>query len=194
MWKGNIPWDREVEDNLKLEFLKWFEGLISLKLSVRRCFSPIISGQHNLSIHTFCDASQFAYAAAVFVRIEYSGVVHVNLLAAKSRVAPVKTIIIPRLDFLAATMRAQLCRSVLSALQWDNVNSHYWTDSTTVSSWNQREKLWSLFVNDRIQEVRELTDPTSGKHLPGVHNPADLPSRGCSAHQLLCSRLWEGPI
>ncbi|GFS30169.1 integrase catalytic domain-containing protein [Nephila pilipes] len=67
MWKDNIPWDREVEDDLKLEFLKWFEELISLKnLSVSHCFSPVISGQQNLSIPTFCDASQFAHAAACF--------------------------------------------------------------------------------------------------------------------------------
>ncbi|GFS41796.1 integrase catalytic domain-containing protein [Trichonephila inaurata madagascariensis] len=71
MWRDNILWDREVEDNLKFEFIKWFEELISLKnLSVSRCFSPVISGQRNLSIHKFCDASQFTYAAAVFVRIE----------------------------------------------------------------------------------------------------------------------------
>ncbi|GFT41440.1 uncharacterized protein NPIL_70861, partial [Nephila pilipes] len=157
-----------------------------------RCFSPVISGQQNLSIHTFCDASQFAYAAAVFVRIEYSGVVHVNLLAAKSRVAPVKTVTIPRLELLAATVGARLCRSVLNPFQWDNVKQHYWSDSTTVLSCIQQEELWPIFVNNRVQEVRELTDPISWKHLPGVHNPADLPSRGCSAYQLLCSRWWEG--
>ncbi|GFT71133.1 uncharacterized protein TNCV_3001511 [Trichonephila clavipes] len=130
--------DREVEDNLKIELLKWLEESISLKiLSVSCCFSPVISGQYNLSIHTFCDASQFAYAAAVFVRIEYSGVAHVNLLAAKSRIYPVKTVTIPRLELLAATVGARLCRSVLSALQWDNVKQHYWTDSTTALSWIQ---------------------------------------------------------
>ncbi|GFT58065.1 integrase_H2C2 domain-containing protein [Nephila pilipes] len=44
MWKDNIPWDREVEVNLKLEFIKWFEELISLKnLSVSRSVSPVIS-------------------------------------------------------------------------------------------------------------------------------------------------------
>ncbi|GFY45657.1 DUF1758 domain-containing protein [Trichonephila inaurata madagascariensis] len=108
--------------DLKIEFLKWFEELISLKnLSVSLCFSPVINGQHNLSIHTFCDASQFAYAATVFVRIGYSGVAHVNLLAAKSRIAPVKTVTIPYLELLTATLGAGLCRFVLSALQWDNV-------------------------------------------------------------------------
>ncbi|GFS34070.1 DUF1758 domain-containing protein [Nephila pilipes] len=123
--KDNIPWDREVEDNLKLEFLKWFEELISLtNLSVSRCFSPVISGQQNLSIHTFCYASQLAYAAAVLVHIEYSGVVHVNLLDAKSRVAPVKTVTIPHQELLAATVGAQLCRSVLSALHWDNMKQN----------------------------------------------------------------------
>ncbi|GBM88325.1 hypothetical protein AVEN_198153-1 [Araneus ventricosus] len=71
IWKDNIPWEREVEHNMKLEFLKWFEELSSLKnLSVRRCFCPASSGEHVISVQTFCDASQFAYAAAVFVRIK----------------------------------------------------------------------------------------------------------------------------
>ncbi|GFS60918.1 DUF1758 domain-containing protein [Trichonephila clavipes] len=131
MWKDNIRWDGEVEDNLKLEFLKWFEELISLKnLPVSCCISPVINDQHN----TFCDTRQFAYAAAFFVHIEYSGVVHVNLLAAKLRVAPVT---IPRLELVAAMVGARLCKSVLCALQWDNMKQHYWTDSTAVLSWIQ---------------------------------------------------------
>ncbi|GBM15363.1 hypothetical protein AVEN_199626-1 [Araneus ventricosus] len=126
MWKDNIPWDREVEDNMKLEFLKWFEELGPLKnLSVSLCFHPASSGQHGMSAHTFCDASQFPCAAAVFIRIECADVVQVNLLAAKSRVTLVKTITISRLELLAATVGARLYRSVLSALQWDNVDTHY---------------------------------------------------------------------
>ncbi|GBN34647.1 hypothetical protein AVEN_97132-1 [Araneus ventricosus] len=137
---------------------------------------------------------QFSYAAAVFVCIEYADVVRVNLSAAKSRVAiaKVKTININRFELLAATVGARLCKSVLRALQWDNVKQHYWTDSITVLGWSQREELWSVFVNNRVQEIRKMTDPTFLKNLPGAQNPADVPSRGCSAHQLF-SRWWEGP-
>ncbi|GFS59089.1 integrase catalytic domain-containing protein [Trichonephila clavipes] len=179
-----LIWNRK-EDELKIN-LDWIE---TYKLE-------IVSKRGILSvIHRVFDPDGFlcpvllipkliAYTAAVFVRIEYFGVAHVNLLAAKSRIAPVKTVTIPRLELLAATVGARLCRSVLSALQSDNVKQHYWTDSTTVLSWIQREELWSVFVNSRVQAIRELTDPTSWTHFPGALNPADLPSRGCSAHQL----------
>ncbi|GFV40273.1 DUF1758 domain-containing protein [Trichonephila clavipes] len=119
MWKDSTPWNGEVEDNLKPEFLKWFEELISLKhLSVSRCFSPVLK------------SSLFLVLSCCLQRWE--------------------------LDY---------DRSVLSALQWDNVKKLYWTDSTTVLSWIQREELWSVFVNNRVQAIRELTYSTSWKHL-----------------------------
>ncbi|GFT98589.1 hypothetical protein NPIL_232881 [Nephila pilipes] len=36
MWKDSIPWDRQV--NLKFEFLKWFEELISLYMNMYEYF------------------------------------------------------------------------------------------------------------------------------------------------------------
>ncbi|GBN75543.1 hypothetical protein AVEN_185225-1 [Araneus ventricosus] len=107
---------------MKLEFQKWFEESGFFKnWSVSRCFYSTSSGQHGINVHTFCDAYQVPYTAAVLVRFKCVDVVQVNLLAAKSRVASVKTTTILRLQLLAVTGGERLCRSVLRALQWEQV-------------------------------------------------------------------------
>lgn len=55
----------------------------------------------NLEIHGFSDASQIAYAAVLYFRVEYlSGSIITHICAAKSKVAPIKTVTIPRLELL----------------------------------------------------------------------------------------------
>ncbi len=182
----------EVDDSTKEEFLSWYKELVFLKeISIPRWFSYDVDKE--FSVHTFCDASLQAYSATVFIRMQTTTDVQVHLLASKARVTPVKNVTIPRLELIAATVGARLCTSVLNGLDWENVQLYFWSDSTTVLNWIQRDEIWSTFVNNRVQEIRKLTDTKAWRHVPGYLNPADLPSRGCSGKQLLLSRWWEGP-
>jgi len=145
------------------------------------------------SLDTSCDASKTAYAAAVSTRFEYSTCVQVQLVQAKSRVAPVKAVTIPRLELLAATIGARLATSILKELEQRDIALSFWSDSSTVIAWIKRDEHWGVCIWNRVQEIRELTSKESWRHVPGVMNPADLSSRGCTVQQLLQTRWWEGP-
>lgn len=48
-------------------------------------------------------------------------------------------------------------------------------------------------MTNRIKEICTNTDKNDWNHLPGVYNPADLPSRGCTPKSLLETQWWTGP-
>ncbi|XP_055944433.1 uncharacterized protein LOC129975391 [Argiope bruennichi] len=193
-WTLGTSWDEEVTGELRKEFLQWFQELKHLSdIQIPRCVQASSKDISNCTIHTFVDGSKDAYAAVTFLRIENNGRIELFLLAAKSRVAPLRGTTIPRMELLAAVIGARLANSVVEALGWKNVTIYYWSDSTTVLAWILREENWSVFVRNRVQEIRKLSNPKSWRHIPGDKNPADLPSRGCKAKHLVSLRWWEGP-
>lgn len=54
-------------------------------------------GRHGLELHTFVKASSDAYCAVVYLKSDYNGEVSVTKVAAKSKVAPLKSMSICRL-------------------------------------------------------------------------------------------------
>lgn len=71
------------------------------------------------NIHGFCDASEVAYGAWIYIRSEdVDGNVQTKLLCSKERVAPLKTVTLPRLELCVATILANLYHSVIGALDF----------------------------------------------------------------------------
>ena len=154
----------------------------------------LISTSKEIQYHAFSDASKLAYAAVVYVRTCYeNGLIDVKLVASKSRVAPLKTQTIPRLELLGALILARLVDSLKRA-GLDCTNVTFWTDSVTVLCWIKNVGNWKQYVQHRVNEICVLTSKHSWRHCPGNLNPADLPSRGIAAKDLANnSTRWNGP-
>ena len=62
-----------------------------------------------MQLHGFSDASESAYAGAVYLQmVDTDGTAHVSLVMAKTRVAPLKQLTIPRLELCGANLLAGL--------------------------------------------------------------------------------------
>ncbi|GFY35871.1 integrase catalytic domain-containing protein [Trichonephila clavipes] len=94
---------------------------------------------------------------------------------------------------MACNVGVRLVNSHMKALNFPNLKIIFWSDSTTALWWIKEQGNWSVFVSNRVKEIRLLTKTHSGKHVPGNMYPADLLSRGCSPYKLLKFKWWEAP-
>ncbi|XP_047988456.1 uncharacterized protein LOC125228052 [Leguminivora glycinivorella] len=193
-WNLRLSWDSELPDNLQKEFLEWSKHIHLLndcRIPRRLTCKPIDKCEN--SLHVFCDASKVSFATAIFLRSDYEGEVTVQLVQAKSRVSPIHEVSIPRLELMAALIATRLYLQVKQALDMSNCRVFFWTDASVAFTWITTEGDWNIFVKNRVKEIRRHTNVEDWRHLPGIMDPADLPSRGCNAKQLLKSKWWEGP-
>ncbi|GFS83897.1 uncharacterized protein TNCV_2363351 [Trichonephila clavipes] len=100
---------------------------------------------------------------------------------------------IPRCISKELSPNSDLSLHVFCDARLENVPIYCWSDSVNALYWIKRKENWGTFVNNRVQEIRRLTNPEDWKHIPGILNPADLPSRGCGVVELIASLWWEGP-
>ena len=71
-----------------------------------------------LHVHGFCDASELAYAAEVYLCFTTSSdKVQISLVTSKTKVAPIKRLTIPRLELCGAHLSAQLLHHVRQVLE-----------------------------------------------------------------------------
>lgn len=154
------------------------------------------SPSDHLEWHIFTDASEKAYGAVAYLRVtKPNGSISCHILTSKSRVAPLKTQSIPRLELFGALLGAKLGSFVKSACHLERITSFYWTDSTIVLSWLKKEPaVLTSFIGTRTSEILELTRGHSWHHVRGDCNPADILSRGGTVSQLCDSPTWwHGP-
>lgn len=195
LWITGSSWDTPVREIMQEQWNRFKSDLLNLEqLQIPRWIN--YSKGATIQVHGFCDASEKAYAAAVYIRITSDdGVVSSNLLTAKTRVAPAKPITIPRLELNGAVLLTRLIKSTIADMHLENATIYAWTDSTIVLQWiDEHPSRWKTYVANRVVEIQETLRSENWKHVRTDCNPADLASRGISVPNLIDSRLWwHGP-
>lgn len=190
-----IKWDDEVTAELKNEWLELYANLPRLsELKIKRWINT--GNKCQIQLHGFCDASEKAYGTAIYVRVVNENNENFSsLLSAKSRVAPLKEITIPRLELLAAVMLSEQMEAIIQACEFQDAKVTLWSDSTITINWIKKQPHeLKAFVANRVKTIQEITKNWTWKHVQSADNPADLVSRGMKMQDFLCSKLWlEGP-
>lgn len=71
---------------------------------------------------------------------------------------------------------------------------YFWTDSQVVLGYiNNEARRFHVFVANRVQRIREITDPAQWYYIDTDQNPADHASRGLKVADLTSSTWFSGP-
>ena len=193
LWEQRVDWDDMVPEPIYKEWLEWRSDLDTLSTKhIPRCYFDKSTQITSFQLHGFSDASENAYAAAVYLRMtDTFGRVQISLVSSKTKVAPIKRLTIPRLELCGAYLLAQLLFHVHNVFCIPLNSVYAWTDSTIVLNWlcgNPRR--FKTFVGNRVSYILELISPDRWSHVESADNPADCASRGMFPSELLDHELW----
>ena len=190
LWLEGIDWPDNVSTTTQHYWHRYIDELKGLEnIRIPRwtgCYS-----NSEVELHGFCDASQSAFSAAVYMKTGGS----IHLLQSKTKVAPLKVLSIPKLELCGAKLLAKLMHKIQAQLERNITNFFYWCDSMTVLCWLRGESSkWSVYVGNRVSEVQRYSNVSQWRYISSDDNPADCASRGISVDELLHHKLWwSGP-
>jgi len=195
LWQLQCDWDKPVLIEVQKEWKSYVSSLNYLReLEIPRYLGT--ETDYEIQIHGFADASLLAYGACLYIRCSSNKNIHVTkLICAKSKIASLKIISLPRLKLCAAVILARLANKVLPKLKLNIKNKYFWTDSSIILAWiTSPSSKWKTIVAHRVSEIQDMTRLNEWNHVSTQDNPADLISRGCGADQITNNDLWwEGP-
>nr|CAH7749572.1 unnamed protein product [Callosobruchus chinensis] len=161
LWQLKISWDDSVPSSIRNTWMTFTENLTTL-CEIKLPRQVMLHNASRIELHGFCDASQRAYGACVYVKSIINDTSSTQLLCSKSRVAPLKTVSLPRLELCGALLLTRLMSKVLEYIKISVDSVSYSTDSSIVLCWISAPppNTWKLFVSNRISKIQGSTVQT----------------------------------
>ena len=154
LWKQKVSWDSQLPEELKPQWWAWFEELETVPLiQIQRSYFP--SGWSGAHLHVFGDSSKKAYGAVAYLRAEQESGVQTTIVMAKSKITPMKSQTMLRLELLASLVAARLSHFISGKLKpkLGQTEITLWSDFEIVLHWLCSKKLPDSFVSRRIKEI-----------------------------------------
>ena len=189
-----IGWDNPIPQDKISEWISWLDDLKRVQsITLPRClYDKSEEDIFNCQLHGFGDTSSKAYCAVVYLVYQTNKGVEARLLCAKTRVAPLKELTIPRLELLSARILAVLMETVYKALQQhiEIECMKYWLGSKMALHWIFNKGQWKQWVKFRVSEILRMSKADDWGHVGGRDNHVDIGSRWALANQLKSSTFW----
>lgn len=132
-------------------------------------------------LHLFCDAIEEAYAAVGSCRFLYEdNSSKVAFICGQSRVTPLKTPIISKLELQAALLASRLAKNIETEHDFHVNKRFFWTDFPVVFSWIYSETCaHRTFESHRLREIDDLAEWRSEWNwVPTAQNRAIIATKG----------------
>ena len=158
----NIKWDEPVDETAAESWEYWKANIQRLcDIKIPRCLRKKGSMKiKHTSLHYFSDASETGYGVVAYIRsVRENGEIFCNIVMAKSRVAPLKFMSVPRLELSAAALAVKIAVQLREELDMEVHDEVFWTDSRVVLGYIQNtKKRFKTFVANRIHQIKSHTD------------------------------------
>ncbi|KRX69472.1 hypothetical protein T06_8532 [Trichinella sp. T6] len=157
LWQQGLRWEDPLPEDLKTTWTRWITEWTEIEnVRIPRCLIEI--PMKNIT------------------RLELHGLVmhrrKLMVVRSKSKVSPLKSVTLPRLELVAALSDSQI------TLCWIR----------------NAARTWKPFVKNRVESIHELVKPEDWRCCPTKDNPADIITRGTTLRKLKDNRLWwNGP-
>jgi len=196
MCQPKVDWDDEVPPEISQKWRQLIAELQPLSgIHFKRSIIPDNAVGDPVLV-VFSDGSEEAYGVAAYARWRLAdGTYAARLIAAKSRLAPLKIVDIVRLELCGAVLSKRLRFTVTSEMDvnWEKV--FHLTDSEIVQAMTQKESYgFNTFAANRVGEIQQSTKKEEWCWVPGKLNVADLTTRGVKPCEISEGSVWQnGP-